>query len=115
MEHGTNEFDWVVIGPRMYSYYDVKIRSNCLKSFMLSQPYRYIKFYSITELVSLIQFDPSDPIPPANSIEYGSQGDEFKRVWSVIADTSNGKLPGNEMPYIIPYLDSNIIYRIMCS
>ena len=59
---------------------------------------RLTNFNSIPELVSLIQFDPSDPIPPANSIEYGSQGDEYKRVWSVIAETSNGKLPGKEPP-----------------
>ena len=46
------------------------------------------------ELVSLVPFDPTDPIPPANSIEFGYQGDEYKRLWSVVADTDYGKLPG---------------------
>ena len=52
-----------------------------------------ITFFRI-EAVSLVPFDPSDPIPPANTIELGSQGNEYKRLWSVIADTDYGKLPG---------------------
>jgi len=46
-----------------------------------------------SKTVSLVPFDLSDPIPPSNSIEFGSQGDDFKRVWSVIADTDYGLLP----------------------
>ena len=45
-------------------------------------------------MASLIQYEPNDAIPPANAIELGSQTDSG-RMWSVIANTPYGKLPGN--------------------
>ena len=47
-------------------------------------------------MASLIQYEPNDAIPPANAIELGSQTDSG-RMWSVIANTPYGKLPGNTL------------------
>ena len=47
-------------------------------------------------MASLIQYEPNDAIPPANAIELGSQADSG-RMWSVIANTPYGKLPGNTL------------------
>ena len=47
-------------------------------------------------MASLIQYEPNNAIPPANAIELGSQTDSG-RMWTVIANTPYGKLPGNTL------------------
>ena len=61
--------------------------------------------------MSLVPFDLNDPIPPSNSIEFGSQGDDFKRVWSVIADTDYGLLPGNQTLILVRILSDLTLSR----
>ena len=53
-------------------------------------------------MASLIQYDANDAIPPANAIELGSQTDSG-RMWSVIANTPYGKLPGDNFVSYFKY------------
>ena len=74
-------------------------------------------------MASLVRYNPNDAIPPANAVELGSQTDSG-RMWTVIANTPYGKLPGNNIDtlslhslqakYSSKYCSKFIIYFIIC-
>ena len=65
-------------------------------------------------MASLIRYNPNDAIPPANAVELGSQTDSG-RMWTVIANTPYGKLPGDNMIVLYYVLVNNMNDSKYCS